>query len=261
MRHILILTSTIAGCLLGFGRSAAAQSIDLSRHTLVDLTHDLAADGPVWPGSRDPFRLDTIVASPTAALFRLTMNEHLATHLDAPRHAAGSGWTNEQIPLASLVAPLVVIDVRAQAAADRDYALSIADLARHEQTFGTIPRGAIVLLRTGWAAFWNNPGRYFGADSTARPTKLHFPSFGAEAAQALVSRGVALVGVDSPSTDIGAAPAFTVHGILGRANVPAVENLANLDALPQTGGLLMALPIKTRGGSGGPVRVVALIPR
>jgi kynurenine formamidase len=88
---------------------------------------------------------------------------------------------------------------------------------------------------------------------------LHFPSFGVEAARALVARGVAMLGVDAPSTDIGSAPAFAVHGVLGAANVPALENLADLSALPRTGALLMALPIKTRGGSGGPVRVVALV--
>ena len=238
---------------------AHAQSIDLARHILVDLTHDLATDSPTWPGSRTPFKLDTITASDTGAMFRLVLNEHFATHMDAPRHGSGAGWSNEQIPLARLVAPVVVIDVSAQSTQDRDYALSVADVEAHEHEFGRIPRGAIVLLRTGWARYWDTPARYFGADSAAKPT-LHFPSFGVEAARALVARGAGMLGVDSPSTDVGAAVGFAVHGILGAANVPALENLADLSALPRTGALLLALPIKTRGGSGGPVRVVALIP-
>ena len=238
-----------------------AQALDLSRYTLIDLTHELAADATAWPGSRSPFKLDTIVASATAAMFRLSLNEHFATHLDAPRHASGDGWTNEQIPLSRLVAPLVVIDVSAATARNSDYALTVADVEAHERQFGLVPRGAIVLLRTGWAKHWSNPALYFGTDTTVRPAKLHFPSFGAEAARALVGRGVAMLGVDSPSTDIGAAPSFTVHGILGAANVPALENLADLSALPRTGAFLLALPIKTRGGSGGPVRVVAMVPR
>lgn len=258
MRHCQRLLVCVA---LAAPSASHAQSIDLSRFTLVDLTHDLSASAPAWPGSRDPFRLDTLVASPTAALFRLTLNEHFATHMDAPRHASGAGWTNEQIPLARLVAPLVVIDVRRQAAASRDYALTASDVAAHERDFGRIPSGAIVLLRTGWASYWNDAARYFGADTAVTPVKLHFPSFGVDAVRELVSRGVAVLGVDSPSTDIGAAPGFAVHGILGAANVPALENLADLDALPRTGALLIALPIKTRGGSGGPVRVVALVPR
>ena len=158
------------------------------------------------------------------------------------------------------MAAVVVIDVTAESARDRDYALSVADLERHERQFGPIPRGAIVLLRTGWARYWDDPARYFGADSAPRPV-LHFPSFGVEAARALVTRGVAMLGVDSPSTDYGSAPGFAVHGVLGAANVPALENLADLSELPRTGALLVALPIKTRGGSGGPVRVVALIAR
>ncbi len=242
-------------------RPLSAQSIDLSRYTMVDLTHELAADATAWPGSRNPFKLDTIVASPTSAMFRLTLNEHFATHLDAPRHASGTGWTNERIPLETLIAPLVVIDVREHTARDRDYALLPADIAAHERRFGRIPRGAIVILRTGWSRYWDNPTMYFGADTSVKPTVLHFPSFGVAAAQLLVARGVAMLGVDSPSTDVGNAPRFAVHGILGAANVPALENLADSDALPRTGAVLFALPIKTRGGSGGPVRVVALIPR
>ena len=246
---------------LGWAASVSAQTVDLSRFALVDLTHDVAVDAAAWPGSRSPFKLDTITATASAAMFRLSLNEHFATHLDAPRHASGSGWTTEQIPLSRLIAPVVVIDVRAQAAKDRDYGLTALDVESHERLFGRIPPGAIVLLRTGWARYWTNPAVYFGADTTVRPTQLHFPSFSTDAARVLVSRGVAMLGVDSPSTDIGAAPTFAVHGILGAANVPALENLANLDSLPATGALLMALPIKTRGGSGGPVRVVALVPR
>lgn len=241
--------------------AANAQALDLSRYTMIDLTHELAADATAWPGSRDPFKLDTIRATETGAMFRITLNEHFATHLDAPRHASGTGWTNERIPLDRLIAPLVVIDVREQTARDRDYALVPADIAAHERQFGRIPRGAIVVLRTGWARYWNNPAMYFGADTTVKPNVLHFPSFGVDAAHLLISRGVAMLGVDSPSTDVGKAPTFAVHGVLGAANVPALENLANCDALPRTGAVLLALPIKTRGGSGGPVRVVALVPR
>ncbi|MCC6771619.1 MAG: cyclase family protein [Gemmatimonadaceae bacterium] len=238
----------------------AAQGIDLARYILVDLTHEVAANGPAWPGSVQPFTLDTLVASPTTAMFRLTMNEHFATHLDAPRHAAGGGMTTEQLPLERLIAPVVVIDVQRQAAANRDYALSVADVEAHEAQYGRITSGSIVLLRTGWSRFWADPARYFGA--VEEGSTLHFPSFGVEAARRLaVERGVFMLGVDAPSTDIGAAPTFAVHAVLGAANVSGLENLTNLDALPRTGALLLALPIKTRGGSGGPVRAVALVPR
>ncbi|MBL8959054.1 MAG: cyclase family protein [Gemmatimonadetes bacterium] len=241
---------------------AGAQPLDLARHRLVDLTHEVSERGPAWPGSRTPFKLDTLTATATTAMFRLQLNEHFGTHLDAPRHASGAGWTNEQIPLDRLVVPVVVIDVTRQAATDRDYALTPADVAAHEAQHGRIPRGSAVLLRTGWARFWGDDTRYFGAATAGGRTVLHFPSFGVEAARLLATdRGAALLGVDAPSTDIGAAPSFAVHAILGAANVPALENLADLSALPATGATLLALPIKTTGGSGGPVRVVALVPR
>jgi kynurenine formamidase len=241
---------------------AGAQSLDLTRFRVVDLTHEVSERGPAWPGSRTPFKLDTITATPTGAMFRLQLNEHFGTHLDAPRHASGNGWTNEQIPLDRLVVPVVVIDMTAQATRDRDYALTPADVAAHEARYGRIPRGSAVLLRTGWARFSGDDARYFGAMTDGGRTVLHFPSFGVDAARLLATdRGVALLGVDAPSTDIGAAPSFAVHGVLGAANVPAIENLAELSALPVTGATLIALPIKTSGGSGGPVRVVALVPR
>jgi kynurenine formamidase len=261
LRHLIALV----GALLCANATAAAQvtapALDLSRFTMLDLTHELSFDATAWPGSRKPFTLDTLVATPTTAMFRLTLNEHFATHLDAPRHASGTGWTNERIPLDRLIAPLVVIDVRPQTSRDHDYALLPTDVAAHEREFGRIPRGAIVILRTGWARRWDSADMYFGADTTRQPTVLHFPSFGLEAVRVLIERGVAMLGVDSPSTDIGAAPSFAVHAALGAANIPALENLADCSALPRTGAVLMALPIKTRGGSGGPVRVVALVPR
>lgn len=248
--------------LLGVPALAGAQPLDLTRYRLVDLTHEVSERGPAWPGSRAPFKLDTLTATPTTAMFRLQLNEHFSTHLDAPRHAAGTGWTNEQIPLDRLVAPVVVIDVAAQATRNADYALTPADIAAHEARHGRIPPGAAVLLRTGWARHWGNDPRYFGAVADGARTVLHFPSFGVEAARLLATeRRVALLGVDSPSTDIGSAPSFAVHAILGQANVPALENLADLSSLPATGATLLALPIKTAGGSGGPVRVVALVPR
>lgn len=243
---------TIAG-------TAHAQPIDLSRYIMVDLTHELGVSTLAWPGSTTRFRLDTVRATATGAMFNLFTPEHFGTHLDAPRHAAGAGWTNEAIPLVRLIAPAVVIDVVAKAAANRDYALTVADIEAHETRHGRIPAGAIVLLRTGWARYWTDSTRYFGRDADGT---LHFPSYGLEAARVLVEqRRVVAMGVDSPSTDIGAARGFPVHALLGPAQVSGLENLADLSALPPTGATVFALPIKTVGGSGGPVRVVAIVPK
>ncbi len=240
LRYITALAGALVCASATTTAQLNAQALDLARYTMVDLTHELSFDATAWPGSREPFKLDTLVATPTTAMFRLTLNEHFATHLDAPRHASGTGWTNERIPLDRLIAPLVVIDVQAHASRDHDYALLPTDIVAHEREFGRIPKGAIVILRTGWARRWKSAELYFGADTSVRPTALHFPSFGLEAARVLIERGVAMLGVDSPSTDVGKAQAFVVHAALGAANIPALENLADCNALPRTGALLIA---------------------
>jgi kynurenine formamidase len=245
-------------CVLAASPRAGAQVVDLSKSRLIDLTHALGPSTLAWPGTGNAVRLDTIRADSSGAMFRLALPEHFGTHLDAPRHASGRGDSNERLPLERLVAPGVVIDVSDRTSVNRDYALTVADIERHEVRHARIPPGAFVLLRTGWAERWGDAAAYFGRDGAGT---LHFPSFGEDAARFLITqRRVTAVGVDAASTDIGAAPSFGVHRILGAANVPAVENLSSLSALPASGFLVMALPIKTVGGSGGPVRVVAIVP-
>ncbi len=126
---------------------------------------------------------------------------------------------------------------------------------------GTIPPGAIVLLRTGWSERWPDRKAYLGDDTPGDASKLHFPSYGVEAAKYLVAeRRVAALGVDTASIDYGASKDFLVHVVASGANVPGLENVASLDALPEWGAWVIALPMKIAGGSGGPLRIVALVP-
>ncbi len=258
MRFLWGMLGAIAGV-----STVAAQSkgpVDLSAVRMIDLSHELASDAPAWPGLRFPFRLDTVVANDRAAMFNVFTPEHFGTHLDAPRHASGAGLTTERVPLERLIAPAVVVDVTAAVGQNADYGVTPADLARHEARYGRIPAGSFVLIKTGWGSRWGQAS-YFGADSSSGRTVLHFPSLGVEAARVLAERGVAGVGVDCPSTDVGAAPSFEVHGVFGAAGIPAIENLADLSEVPAIGAVLVALPPKIKGGSGGPIRVVALIPK
>jgi kynurenine formamidase len=164
------------------------------------------------------------------------------------------------VPLERLVGPVVVIDVSAKAAADRDYRVTVADVLAFEAQLGRIEPGARVLVRTGWSARWPDATAYLGHATDA--SQLHFPSYGAEAAQLLVGeRRVALLGIDTASIDYGPAADFPVHRIAAAANVPGLENLTGLETLPPRGAVLIALPMKIEGGSGGPTRVVALVPR
>jgi len=154
----------------------------------------------------------------------------------------------------------VVVDVSEQAARDPDYRLTADDVRRWEGTYGRIPEGAIVLLRTGWGTRWPDRKRYFGDDTPGDAAHLHFPSYGKEAADLLVrERHVGALGVDTASIDNGASHDFQVHRLVMAQNVPGLENLAHLEELPETGAWIVALPMKIAGGSGGPLRIVALL--
>ncbi|MEM8996961.1 MAG: cyclase family protein, partial [Acidobacteriota bacterium] len=178
----------------------------------------------------------------------------------APIHFAAGKMTSDQIPLESLLSPAVVIDVTAQAAADRDYVLTAEDVRAWEAEHGIIGQGTIVMLRTGWGEKWPDRKAYLGDDTPGDASNLHFPSYGEDSARLLVERGVAVLGVDTASIDHGPSKDFIAHQIANAADVPGLENVANLDLLPTRGAYVIALPMKIGGGSGGPVRIVALLP-
>ena len=118
-----------------------------------------------------------------------------------------------------------------------------------------------MLLRTGWSSRWPDAKRYLGDDTPGDASKLHFPSYGVDAVRLLVAeRKVGAIGVDVASIDYGASTDFMVHRIASEAGVPGFENLTGLEQLPATGAILMALPMKIRDGSGGPLRAVAMVP-
>jgi kynurenine formamidase len=250
-----------------FAPVAGAQTVDLAAYRMVDLTHPYNARTLYWPNSPTTFELDTLSNGPTPGGWFYASNaysapEHGGTHLDAPRHFFAGGQTAEQVPLERLIAPAVVIDVSARAAANPDFLLSRADVLEFERRYGAIRPGTIVLLRTGWSRFYPARKAYFGDDTPGDATKLHFPSYGADAARLLVEeRQVGAIGVDVASIDYGHSADFQVHRIAAARNVPGFENLTGLEALPPTGALVIALPMKIEGGSGGPLRVVALVPR
>ncbi len=246
---------------------AASGVLNLKEVRVVDLTHPFDQHTIYWPTSPSSFQLSRLHYGRTDAGYFYAANsfctpEHGGTHLDAPIHFAEGRWTIDQIPIQQLIAPGVVIDVSLQASANPDYQLSTEDLRRWEATNGTIPRDAIVLLRTGWGKRWTDRKRYLGDDTPGDASHLHFPSYGREAAEFLVKeRKITALGVDTASIDYGPSKDFIVHRIANGANVPGLENLANLEGLPELGAWIIALPMKIAGGSGGPLRIVALIPQ
>jgi kynurenine formamidase len=259
---LLVLGLAIAsGC-----ATTRQDAIDLSRSEVVDLTYAFDEHTLYWPNSPGGFELKKLAYGMTPAGFFYASNafaapEHGGTHLDAPVHFAEHGRTVDQIPLRQLIGPAVVIDVSSKASADSDYRLTVADVQQWESAHGMVPAGAIVFLRTGWGARYGNRKAYFGDDTPGATDHLHFPSYGAEAARLLVAeRHVSAIGIDTASIDFGPSRDFIVHQIAMGAGVPGLENVANLERLPARGAWVVALPMKIAGGSGAPLRVVALLP-
>jgi kynurenine formamidase len=244
-----------------------AFALDVSEYHLVDLSHPYNSETLYWPTSPSSFERRELAFGETDggyfySAFSICTPEHGGTHLDAPQHFAADGFPTDAIPLGNLIAPAIVIDVSKKAAADRNYRLSARDVRLFEDQQGRIKRGAIVLLRSGWSQYWPDAKSYLGDDTPGDASKLQFPSYGEDAARLLVEeRKVAILGVDTASIDFGKSQDFVVHRIAAARNVSGLENLTNLHRLPATGSLVLALPMKIEGGSGGPVRVVALVPK
>jgi len=243
----------------------------LARATWVDLTYAFDSTTIYWPTAK-PFKLEVVSAQRTPAGYYYAANniaaaEHGGTHLDAPVHFAEGKHTTDQLPLAQLVGPAFVIDVSSKAEVDRDSRIVPADLGAWEQggrgaAHARIPEGAIVLFRTGWGSRWPDRAGYLGTTKTgpAAVPELHFPGIHPDAARWLVQRQVHDVGIDTPSIDYGQSSTFDTHRTLFAADIPAFENVGHLSALPATGAFVIALPMKIRGGSGGPLRIVAVLP-
>jgi kynurenine formamidase len=226
----------------------------LDARRIVDLTHPFDEHTVYWPTDTRGFRLDVLAHGHTEGGWFYTANafctaEHGGTHMDAPIHFSEHGLAADQVPLAQLIGPAVVIDITPEAAADPNYRLSVADVRRHEAEHGRVPPDVMVLLRTGWSARWPDVLSYLGDDTPGDAGNLSFPSFGAQAARLLVEeRGVAVLGVDTASIDPGNSADFPVHRIAAARQVVGLENLANLQSLPATGVTVVALPMKIAGG-------------
>jgi kynurenine formamidase len=244
----------------------ASAAPDLARARVVDLTYPFDSATIYWPTSPAAFELHRLSFGPTPGGWFYAANsfcapEHGGTHMDAPIHFSRTGRTADQVPVRQLMAPAAVLDVRSKTKSDPDYRLTVADIHDWEARHGAVPPGAIVLLRTGWGSRWPDRKAYLGDDTPGDASHLHFPSYGKEAAEYLVrERKVGAIGVDTASIDYGASRDFVVHQIAAAADVPGLENVARLEELPESGAWVIALPMKIAGGSGGPLRAVALVP-
>ena len=256
----------LAACAVtGFLQSAHA--LDLDDYRLVDLSHAYGSDTLYWPTSPSAFEKEELAYGKSEggffySAYAVSTPEHGGTHLDAPIHFAEGGLATADVPLEYLVAPAVVIGLVSKAAADRNYRMTVDDVLAFEREHGDIEPGTIVLMRTDWSRFWPDAKRYLGDDTPGDATRLEFPGFGADATRLLAEeREVRVLGIDTASLDYGKSQDFIAHRIAAAQGVSNLENLTNLDQLPATGSTIVALPMKIEGGSGGPVRVIALVPK
>jgi kynurenine formamidase len=234
----------------------------------IDLSHDYSDQTVFWP-TAESFKLDKVADGMTEqgyyyAANNFSTSEHGGTHIDAPVHFAKGHRSVDQIPLDQLIGAAVVVDVTAVCANQPDYRVTTEDFTAWERSNGEIPAGTIVLIRTGYSRLWPDASRYLGTAErgAGAVAKLHFPGLHPDAARWLAeSRRVKAVGLDTASIDYGQSTMYESHRILYERDIPAFENLTNLDRVPATGAFVVALPMKIKGGTGAPLRAVAFTPR
>ena len=258
MRHVYTSIVVMILGTLAFAQEAPTvlqQPIQSSR--VVDLTQPMYEDMPFWPGGV-PFRMERLVDYDEGyRLHSFEMGENTGTHVDAPAHFVEGGDSIDDLSLDQLVVPAVVIDVKEQVAGNDDFQLSADDVRAWEAEHGEIPAGTLVLLDTGWSERFGEPGRYNNMDDEG---VMHFPGYGDDAAELLVERDVAGIGIDTPSLDHGAAEAFTTHGVMLAAGKYQVENLTNLAELPPSGATVVIGVLPVREGTQAQARVFAFLP-
>ncbi len=257
-RLIVIGNLLLAGC---------ATTHEFPNGTWLDLTYDLSSETVYWPTS-ELFKLETVSEGVTEAgyyysAYKFCAAEHGGTHIDAPVHFAEGRKSVDELPLSQLIGSAVKIDVSEKAIADRDYLISSKDIQAWEADHGRIPGGSIVLFQTGYGRYWPNAEQYLGTALRGEEgvAALHFPGLHPDAAAWLVAnRTIKAVGIDTASIDFGQSKTYGSHVALMTNNIPAMENVANIEQIPTQGALIVALPIKIKGGSGGPIRIAALLP-
>jgi kynurenine formamidase len=246
-----------AGAAVAAALPGRAFGAKLPTNRLQDLTHEFREGFPGFLGAPAVIDRQVTVTIPANGFYGQTWTfwEHSCTHLDVPAHFVSGGRFSPEISLDELVRPLVVVDISARAAANADAEVLVSDLADFERGSGRIPRGAVVAMNSGWAARSGSVAAYrnVGADGLQ-----HFPGFSRAAVEWLVAeRDIAGIGVDTLSLDPGRSQTFDAHFAVLGANRYGIENLANLDRVPERGATVVVGLIPWEQGSGGPARVFA----
>ena len=254
---------SVLSALLDAARSGSVRIVDLTT-PLQESTPILELPAPFANTSR--FRLEELSRyddrGPAWYWNDIHTGEHTGTHLDAPNHwvTGRDGLDISQVPLSTLVAPVVVIDKTGEAGQDADFLLEIDHVRAWEAEHGPLPEGGWLLYRTGWASRGGDDAAFANVDENGS----HTPGVAPECARWLARETpIAGFGVETVGTDAGLAPvlepAFPCHSELMGAGKWGLTSLRNLDQVPATGAVLVVCPLPIVGGSGSPSRVLALV--
>lgn len=255
----LVTTAMIAAALM---LSSCARTGQLDGEW-IDMSYDFSDQTIYWT-TTDGFKKETVYEGQNPkgyyySAYKFSAPEHGGTHFDSPVHFAEGRQSVDQVPIDRLVGSAVKLDVSEKVSQNRDYVVSVEDITSWETKNGRIPEGSFVFIQTSQGRFWGDRAKYMGIDGAQGPDEVkHFPGLGPEAAKWLIeNRKIRAAAIDTASIDNGISTLFETHVALMTNNVPAFENVANMDKLPIKGATVIALPMKIKGGSGGPLRVIA----
>ncbi len=226
--------------------------------SIVDLTHTLTQEFPVFPGGvQAEITVNTTIAENGFYTNQLNLQEHTGTHMDAPAHFVEGGTTADMIPVEQFVAPMAVIDISAKTETDPDSQLTVDDILAWEDANGELPAGAFVAMYSRWESRHPDPASFINLDGD---DVQHYPGFDPEAAAFLIEeRNIVGIGVDTLSLDYGASQDFGTHITILTAGRYGLENVANLGTLPASGATIIVGGPKHETASGGPTRAFALL--
>ena len=245
----------------------AAESLDqalriMQSHRFVDLTHAFEPGIPHWKGAPD--EQVKLLYTVDKDGFRINEYCHIGqwgTHVDPPAHFHTGKKSVDQIEPKDMMMPLVVIDVHEKVAKNPDYTLALEDVKSWETRHGRIPRGAFVAMRTDWSKRWPDNIKLANADASGT---FHYPGWSMPVLKLLYEeRGITASGHETTDTDPGLKTTkddYSLESYILGTNHYQIEMLANLDQVPEAGGIVFITFPKVQDGSGFPARVIAVVP-
>ena len=212
---------------------------------VIDLTLTVSEKIPTFPGSPKPHFIECeTIPKDGYNLELLFLSTHTGTHIDAPFHFVKNGKKVHEIAPERLVNEAVLIRI----GKNSNRSISKTDIQNFEQKNGKIENGSTVIFYTGWQKNLNKEF-YFTEN----------PGLSVSAAKYLVSKKINMVGIDSPSIDLGTDSKFSVHHVLAKNNILIVENLANLGKIKSNNFHLITSPLKLKNATGSPIRAFGFV--